>query len=200
MSASPFTRLSRLTLQTPPRDPQCVVQDTPAGASDHDVLGFTPSTLQSPAEVEPAEAVVFSGSEQGVQGALPDELWAPFIQTHTAEPAADCDPTEQALQVPLKASPENSLAPQATQDEPCTTLPAAQHSPVVAQSPETQGPPEPCREVLPASHSKHLTEGVLYGMRADPMATVLVLAAQGVHESDAVSQYLPAGQSHAHSL
>jgi hypothetical protein len=61
-----------LTLQTPPRDPQCVVQDTPAEASDHDVLGFTPSTLQSAAEVEPAEAVVFS-SEHGVQGALPDE-------------------------------------------------------------------------------------------------------------------------------
>ena len=32
------------------------------------------------------------------------------------------------------------------------------------------------------------------------MATVLVPAAQGVHSSDAVSQYLPAGQSHAHSL
>ena len=32
------------------------------------------------------------------------------------------------------------------------------------------------------------------------MATVVVLAAQGVHESDAVFQYLPAGQSHAHSL
>ena len=32
------------------------------------------------------------------------------------------------------------------------------------------------------------------------MATVLVLAAQGVHSSDVVFQYLPAGQSHAHSL
>ena len=73
MSASPFTRLSRLTLQTPPRDSQYVVQDSPAGAADHDVLGLTPSTLQLPAEEEPVEAVVFSGSEHGVQGGLPDE-------------------------------------------------------------------------------------------------------------------------------
>ena len=32
------------------------------------------------------------------------------------------------------------------------------------------------------------------------MATVLVPAEQGVHESDVVFQKLPAGQSHAHSL
>ena len=89
MSASPLTRLSRLALQTPPRDPQCVVQDVANGASDHDVSGLTPSTLQSAAEVEPAEAVVFSGSEHGVQGALPDEPWAPFIQTHAADPATE---------------------------------------------------------------------------------------------------------------
>ena len=132
-----------MALQTPPRNAQCVVQDTPAGASDHDVLGFTPSTLQSAAEVEPAEAVVFIGSEHGVQGALPDEPWAPLKQTHAADPATEDENAGQGSQVPLKASPENSLAPQATQDEPCTTLPAAQHSPVVAQSPETQGPPEP---------------------------------------------------------
>ena len=132
-------------MQTPPRDAQCVVQDVSNGASDHDVSGLTHSTLQSAAEVEPAEAVVFSGSEHGVQGALPDEPWAPFIQTHTADPATEDDHAGHGSQVPLKASPEteNSLAPQATQDEPCTTLPAAQHSPVVAQSPETQGPPEP---------------------------------------------------------
>ena len=73
MSASPLTRLSRLTLQTPPRDAQCAVQDASAGASDHDVLGLTPSTLQSAADVEPAEAVVFIGSEHGVHGGLPDE-------------------------------------------------------------------------------------------------------------------------------
>ena len=73
MSASLLTRLSRLTLQKPPRVSQCVVQDTPPEASDHAVLGFTPSTLQSAAEVEPAEAVVFSGSEHGVHGELPDE-------------------------------------------------------------------------------------------------------------------------------
>ena len=145
MSASPLTRLRRLTLQTPPRDAQCVVQDVYAGASDHDVLGFTPATLQLAAEVEPVVAVVFSGSEQGVHGGLLDEPEAPLSQTHTADPATEVDHAGHGSHVPLEASPEaeNSLAPQATQDEPCTTLPAAQHSPVVAQSPGTQGPPEP---------------------------------------------------------
>ena len=113
MSASLLTRLSRLTLQTPPRDPQCVVQDTPPGASDHDVLGFTPATLQSAAEVEPAEAVVISGSEQGVHGSAGLLLKDPLPHGEQADPS------------------ELIIAPD------------AQHSPVVAQSPESQGPPDP---------------------------------------------------------
>ena len=96
-------------LQTPPpRNSQCVLQDSPPGAADHDVLGFTPSTMQAAADVELVEAVVFSGSEHGVQGALPDEPWAPFIQTHTAEPTADCDPAEQAWQGGSPFTPKKS--------------------------------------------------------------------------------------------
>ena len=58
-----LTRLSRLTLQTPPRDPQCVVQDVNAGVSDHAV--------------------------PCVQGALPDKLKKLALHEHAAEPAAD---------------------------------------------------------------------------------------------------------------
>ena len=47
--------------------------------------------LQSAAEVEFVEAVVFSGSEHGVHGGFPDEPYAPFTQTHTSDPATEDD-------------------------------------------------------------------------------------------------------------
>ena len=80
-----------------------------------------------------------------------------MVQTQAADPGPEVEPAGQGLQTPLMTSPEYSFTPQATQTEPCTTEPAAQHCPVVAQSPATQVV-DPCSELFPPSHGVQVSD------------------------------------------